>query len=86
MKKLGVLLAMAFLAQGAAADKAGYGFTNLAVLVAETGASSSWVTHEFTTEQKVAAKLDQHVRDVNEQLSRKLEQRFSAQLEAVAEQ
>lgn len=81
MKKLGLILAMAFLAQGAAAERAGSSFANLAVLVAETGASTNWAAKNVTIEEQSAEKLERHVAKVNRELQLELERRFAEKME-----
>jgi len=86
MKKLGFLLALAVFAQGAMANKVGSSYSNVAVLVAETGASSSWATQEMITAEQNALKLEQTLEDANAKLASKMEQRFNLMLEASVQQ
>ncbi len=85
MKKLGVLLALAVAAQGAMASKVGSSYSNVAVLVAETGASSSWATQEILTAEQNAQKLEKTLAEANAKLASQMEDRFNAYLEASLE-
>ena len=86
MKKLGFLLALAVFAQGAMANKVGSSYSNVAVLVAETGASSSWATKEMIVAEQNAQKLEKTLEEANAKLASKMEQRFNRMLEASVQQ
>lgn len=82
MKKLGFLLALAVFAQGAMANKVGSSYSNVAVIVAETGASSSWATDQILTAEQAAQKMEKTLEDANDKLASRMEERFNAVLEA----
>ena len=84
MKKLGLLLAFTLLSHGAVADDTG-NLANLAVLVAETGASASWGAQEKSIEDKAEEKLNEQVIEVNRQLDREIEARFNHMLQIHSE-
>ncbi|NIB39535.1 hypothetical protein HBA55_08055 [Pseudomaricurvus alkylphenolicus] len=86
MKKLGFLLALALFANGAMANKVGSSYSNVAVIVAETGASSSWATKEIMLAEQNAQKMEETLEAANEKLASKLEQRFNRMLEASSQQ
>lgn len=80
MKKLNLLFALLLLAQGAAAEKINPNYTNLAVLVAETGAS--WSAEEMLNNEQTSKQLNLPTAEINNRLSDMLEQRFNTLLEA----
>jgi alpha-acetolactate decarboxylase len=82
MKHYGFLFALALLANSAAGSEVGSSYSNVAVLVAETGASSSWATKEILTAEQNAQKLEKTMDAANEKLALKLEARFNRMLEA----
>lgn len=82
MKKLGFLIALALCSHGALAAKVGSSYSNVAVIVAETGASSSWATQEIMTAEQNAQKLEDTLDAANEKLAAQLEQRFNAMLQS----
>lgn len=84
MKKLGFLIALALCSQGALAAKVGSSYSNVAVLVAETGASSSWATQEIMTAEQNAQKMEDTLHEANEKLAAQMEQRFNSMLETSA--
>lgn len=84
MKKLGFLIALALCSQGALAAKVGSSYSNVAVIVAETGASSSWATQEIMTAEQNAQKMEDTLDAANAKLAAKMEQRFNAMLESSA--
>ena len=81
MKKLGLLLTLAFLTQSVAADK-NSSYSSLAVLLAETGASSSWLAKEIPATMQDENRIDLKLEDINNKLNLKIEQRFNRQLES----
>lgn len=82
MKKLGFLLALVVFAQGALANKVGSSYSNVALLVAETGVSSSWATKEIIVAEQNAQKMEETLDEANEKLASQMEQRFNQMLEA----
>lgn len=84
MKKLGFLIALALCSQGALAAKVGSSYSNVAVIVAETGASSSWATQEIMTAEQNAQKMEDTLDAANAKLAAKQEQRFNALLQSSA--
>ena len=84
MKKLGFLIALALCSQGALAAKVGSSYSNVAVIVAETGASSSWATQEIMTAEQNAQKMEDTLDAANAKLAAKMEQRFNAMLQSTA--
>jgi len=86
MKKHGFLLALAVFAQGAMANKVGSSYSNVEVLVAETGASSSWVTKGMIVAEQNAQKLERTLEEANAKLATKMEQRINLMLEASVQQ
>lgn len=85
MKRTGFLFALALLANSAAGSEVGSSYSNVAVLVAETGASSSWATKEIITAEQNAQKLEDTMAEANDKLAAKLEKRFNRMLEASLE-
>ncbi|GAB3111066.1 hypothetical protein G8770_20655 [Aestuariicella hydrocarbonica] len=85
MKKLGFLIALALCAQGALANKVGSSYSNVAVLVAETGASSSWATTEIVNAELNSQKMEKTLDEANEKLASKMEERFNLMLEVAAQ-
>lgn len=84
MKKLGFLIALALCSQGALAAKVGSSYSNVAVIVAETGASSSWATQEIMTAEQNAQKMEDTLDAANAKLAAKQEQRFNSLLQSSA--
>lgn len=83
MKKLGFLLALVVFAHGAAANKVGSHYSNVAVTVAETGVAASWATQPaFKAVDNADAKLAQKIEMANEKLNAELEQRMAEMFEA----
>lgn len=79
MKKLTAMFVLAFLTQGATAD-INSNYTNLAVLVAETGAVS-WSAEKIMHVEHTEKQLDARMSEVNEKLSSVLQERFNNMLE-----
>jgi hypothetical protein len=84
MKKLGFLIALALCSHGALAAKVGSSYSNVAVIVAETGASSSWATQEIMTAEQNAQQMENTLDAANKKLAEKMEQRFNALLQSSA--
>ncbi len=85
MKKLGLMIAAALLAQSVAANEVGSSYSNVAVLVAETGASSSWATKDILIAEQNAQKMEDTLEQANEKLASKLEERFNQVLQVSLE-
>ncbi|MYM63731.1 hypothetical protein [Pseudomaricurvus sp. HS19] len=81
MKQIGFLFALALLANSAAGSEVGSSYSNVAVLVAETGASSSWATQEIMTAELNAQKLEKTMEEANQKLASEMEARFNKMLE-----
>ena len=86
MKKLGLLIAVACLAQSAIAStdsiKAPVGIPNLAVLVAETGTSTHWAPEINTMKINAEKHLGLKTREVRQKLDAKIEARFQNLIES----
>lgn len=83
MKKLGLLIALLASANSAMATEAGTHYSNVAMVVAETGASIGWATQiqDAVVSEREAQALADKTSLVNEKLERKLEQRMAEMLE-----
>jgi len=84
MQKLTLILLTTLFAQTSLASQVMPSYTNLALIVAETGASASWAAKETLVAEKNARKMEENLKQANEKLNSQLEQRFSNMLEASA--
>lgn len=82
MKKLGFLLMLAMFAHGAAANKVGSQYANVAVAVAETGVAASWATQPAAKATEVSDNiLSKQIETANKKLNAKLEERMAEMME-----
>jgi len=79
MKKLGFLFLLALTAQGAMASKGGAHYSNVAVVVAETGATLGWAPEykEAKASTHQVDSLNKLTQNVSETMNLKLERRIA---------
>ena len=81
MQKLTLILLTTLFAQTSLAAQVMPSYTNLALIVVETGASASWAAKETLVAEQNARKMEEHLQQASEKLNAKLEQRFNNMLE-----
>lgn len=82
MQKAIIVFIAALFAQGAFANKATPSYSNIAVAIAETGASASWAAKETLIAEQNARKMEEKLQKASNKMNMELEQRFNAILEA----
>lgn len=85
MQKSALILLTALFAQGALANPVAPSFTNIALIIAETGASASWAARETLVAEQNARKIEAQLDLANATLNSQLEQRFNYLLENSAQ-
>jgi|GEM_PF-2627098 len=84
MQKLTLILLTTLFAQASLASQVMPSYSNLALIVAETGASASWAAKETLVAEKNARKMEEHLKQANDKLNSQLELRFNRMLEVNA--
>ncbi len=79
MKKLGFLFLLTLVSQGVMASKGGADYSNVALVVAETGATLGWAPEymEKTASKHQVKTLDDMSNKVSHKINLKLEQRIA---------